>query len=208
MEATNKNFLSDNYPHTFNNAPLLSITDNRAKTLFDKYSTYGFIVIGYGDSDFDRIKEMISTVKSQKYSYMPIYGSFNENPGGENETQTFEKSFVIFNYNNKQDCEVGKFSELFDFAIELAQQFNQDRFLYCEPNKNLKYTKTDGTIIAEYETDTTFNDLTKEYWTDLHQNRHQPPTQSTFTGCYINPAPQCYSERHVRYLTGEIFVSF
>ena len=51
-----KNFLSDNYPHTFNNAPLVSITDNRAKTLFDKYSTYGFIVIGYGDSDFDKIK--------------------------------------------------------------------------------------------------------------------------------------------------------
>ena len=203
-----KNFLSDNYPHTFNNAPLVSITDNRAKTLFDKYSTYGFIVIGYGDSDFDKIKEIISTVKSRKYSYMPIYGSFNENFGEERETQTFEKSLVIFNYNNKQHCEVGEFSKLIQFAIDLAQQFNQDSFLYCEPNQNLKYTKTDSTIITEYETDAPFNDLTKEYWTDLHQNQHQPPTQSTFTGCYINPAPQCYSERHVRYLKGEIFISF
>lgn len=208
MEATNKNFLSDNYPHTFNNAPLVSITDNRAKTLFDKYSTYGFIVIGYGNSDFDKIKEIISTVKSQKYPYMPIYDSFNENLGEEHETQTFEKSFVIFNYDNKQHCEVSKFSKLIQFAIDLAQQFNQDSFLYCEPNKNLKYVKTDGTTIAEYETDAPFNDLTKEYWTDLHQNKHQPPTQSTFTGCYINPAPQCYSERHVRYLKGEIFISF
>ena len=208
MEITHKNFLSDLNPATCNGAPLVSITDNRAKTLFDKYSTYGFIIIGYGNNDFDKIKEMISTVKSKKYSYMPIYGSFNENPGDENETQTFEKSFVIFNYNNKQHCEVGKFSELIQFAIDLAQQFNQDRFLYCEPNKNLKYTKTDGTTIAEYETDAPFNDLTKEYWTDLHKNRHQQPTQSTFTGCYINPAPQCYSERHVRYLKGEIFISF
>ena len=208
MEATNKNFLSDNYPHTFNNAPLVSITDNRAKTLFDKYSTYGFIVIGYGNSDFDKIKEIISTVKSQKYPYMPIYDSFNENLGEEHETQTFEKSFVIFNYDNKQHCEVSKFSKLIQFAIDLAQQFNQDSFLYCEPNKNLKYVKTDGTTIAEYEPDAPFNDLTKEYWTDLHQNKHQPPTQSTFTGCYINPAPQCYSERHVRYLKGEIFISF
>ncbi len=208
MEATNKNFLSDNYPHTFNNAPLVSITDNRAKTLFDKYSTYGFIVIGCGDSDFDKIRELISTIRSRKYSYMPIYGSFNENLGEERDTQTFEESFVIFNYDNKQHCEVGEFSKLIQFAIDLAQQFNQDSFLYYEPNKNLKYVKTDGTIIAEYETDTTFNDLTKEYWTDLHQNRHQPPTQSTFTGCYINPAPQCYSERHVRYLKGEIFISF
>lgn len=202
-----KNFLSDNYPHTCNNAPLVSITDNRAKTLFDKYSTYGFIVIGYDNSDFDRIKEMISTIKSRKYSYMPIYGSFRENIGEENETH-FEKSFVIFNYNNKQHCEVSVFSKLIQFAIDLAQQFNQDSFLYYEPNKNFKYTKTDGTTIAEYETDAPFNDLTKEYWTDLHQNRHQPPTQSTFTGCYINPAPQCYSERHVRYLKGEIFISF
>ncbi len=208
MKTLNKNFLSDFCSGTFNNAPLVSITDNRAKTLFDKYSTYGFIVIGYGNSDFDKMKEMISTIKSRKYSYMPIYGSFRENIGEENETQTFEKSFVIFNYNNKKQVKTDEFSELLDFAMELAQQFNQNSFLYCEPNKNLKYAKTDGTTIAEYETDTPFNDLTKEYWTYLHQNQQQPPTQSTFTGCYINPAPQCYSERHVRYLKGEIFVSF
>ena len=208
MKTLNKNFLSDNYPHTFNNAPLVSITDNRAKTLFDKYSTYGFIVIGYGNSDFDKIKEMISTVKSQKYSYMPIYGSFNENLGKEYETQTFEKSFVIFNYNNKKQVKTGVFSELLDFAMELAQRFEQDSFLCCEPEKNPKYVKTDGTIITEYENGTAFNDLTKEYWIDLHRNRCGELTQSTFTGCYINPAPQCYGERHVRYLTGEIFVSF
>ena len=98
----------------------------------DRYSCYGFIVIGYGDSDFDRIKEMISTVKSRKYSYIPIYGSFNENLGKEYETQTFEKSFVIFNYNNKKQVKTDEFSELLDFAMELAQQFNQDSFLYCE----------------------------------------------------------------------------
>ena len=208
MKTLNKNFVSDFSSATCNRAPLVNINENRAKTLFDKYSTYGFIVIGYGDSDFDRIKEMFSTIRSKKYSYMPIYGSFSENIGEQNETQTFEKSFVIFNYNNKQHCEVGEFSKLIQFAMELAQQFNQDSFLCYEPNKNLKYTKTDGTTLAEYETDAPFNDLTKEYWTYLHQNRHQQPTQSTFTGCYINPAPQCYSERHVRYLTGEIFVSF
>lgn len=208
MEATNKNFLSDFSPATCNRAPLVNINENRTKQKLDRYSSYGFIVISYGNSDFDRIKEMISTIKSRKYSYMPIYGSFSENIGEQNETQTFEKSLIIFNYNNKQHCEVGEFSKLIQFAIDLTQQFNQDSFLYCEPNKNLKYVKTDGTIIAEYETDTPFNDLTKEYWTDLHQNQHQPPTQSTFTGCYINPAPQCYSERHVRYLKGEIFISF
>ena len=208
MKTLNKNFLSDFSPATCNGAPLVNIIENRAKQKLDRYSGYGFIVISYGNSDFDRIKEMISTIKSRKYSYMPIYGSFRENFGEENETQTFEKSLVIFNYDNKQHCEVGKFSELIQFAIDLAQQFNQDSFLYCEPNKNLKYVKTDGTTIAEYETDAPFNDLTKEYWTDLHKNRYQPPTQSTFTGCYINPAPQCYSERHVRYLKGEIFVSF
>lgn len=208
MEITHKNFLSDFRPATCNGAPLVNINENRAKQLLDRYSSYGFIVIGCGDSDFDRIKEMISTIKSRKYSYMPIYGSFRENIGEENETQTFEKSFVIFNYNNKKQVKTDEFSELLDFAMELAQQFNQDSFLYCEPNKNLKYVKTDGAIIAEYENCIAFNDLTKEYWTDLQQNRLQQPTQSTFTGCYINPAPQCYSERHVRYLTGEIFISF
>ena len=203
-----KNFLSDNYPHTCNNAPLVSITDNRAKTLFDKYSTYGFIVIGYGNSDFDKIRELISTIKSRKYSYMPIYGSFSENIGEENEIQTFEKSFVIFNYNNKKQVKTDDFSELLDFAMELAQRFEQDSFLCCGPEKNPKYVKTDGTIIVEYENGIVFNDLTKEYWIDLHKNRCGELTQSILTDCYINPAPQCYSERHVRYLTGEIFVSF
>lgn len=208
MEITHKNFLSDFSSATCNRAPLVNINENRAKQKLDRYSGYGFIVIGYGNSDFDKIKEMISTVKSRKYSYMPIYGSFNENLGEEHDTQTFEKSLVIFNYNNKQHCEVGEFSKLIQFAIDLAQQFNQDSFLCCEPEKNPKYVKTDGTIIAEYENDTAFNDLTKEFWTDLHKNRCGELTQSIFTGCYINPAPQCYGERHVRYLTGEIFVSF
>lgn len=208
MEITHKNFLSDFSPATCNVALLVNINENRAKQLLDRYSSYGFIVIGYVDSDFDRIREMISTIRSKKYSYMPIYGSFSENIGEENEIQTFEKSFVIFNYNNKQHCEVGKFSELFDFAIELAQRFEQDSFLCCEPEKNPKYVKTDGTIIAEYENGIAFNDLTKEYWVDLHRNRCGELTQSIFTGCYINPAPQCYSERHVRYLKGEIFISF
>ncbi len=208
MEITHKNFLSDFSPATCNGAPLVNINENRAKQKLDRYFGYGFIVISYGNSDFDKIKEMISTVKSQKYSYMPIYGSFRENIGEENETQTFEKSLVIFNYNNKQHCEVGEFSKLIQFAIDLAQQFNQDSFLYCEPEKNPKYVKTDGTIIAEYENGIAFNDLTKEYWIDLHRNRCGELTQSTFTDCYINPAPQCYSERHVRYLKGEIFISF
>ena len=208
MEITHKNFVSDFSSATCNRAPLVNINENRAKQKLDRYSGYGFIVISYGNSDFDRIKEMISTIKSRKYSYMPIYGSFRENIGEENETQTFEKSFVIFNYNNKQHCEVGEFSELIQFAIDLAQQFNQDSFLYCEPKKTPKYVKTDGAIIAEYENCIAFNDLTKEYWIDLHRNRCGELIQSTFTGCYINPAPQCYGERHVRYLTGEIFVSF
>ena len=208
METTHKNFVSDFIPATCNGAPLVNINEIRAKQLLDRYSSYGFIVIGYGDSDFDRIKEMISTIKSRKYSYMPIYGCFSENIGEKNEIQTFEKSFVIFNYNNKKQVETGEFYELLDFAMGFAKQFDQDGFVCCEPEKNPKYVKTGGTIISEYENGTQFNDLTKEYWIDLHKNRCGELTQYTFIGCYINPAPQCYSERHVRYLSGEIFVSF
>ena len=81
MKTLNKNFVSDFSSATCNRAPLVNINENRAKRKLDRYSRYGFIVIGYGDSDFDKMKEMISTIKSQKYSYMPIYGSFNENIG-------------------------------------------------------------------------------------------------------------------------------
>ena len=66
----------------------------------------------------------------------------------------------------------------------------------------------------EFSGNTSFNDFSQEYFTDLHKNtdkyakdNNRKPTRFSYVESYINPAPQCYSERHIRSLNGEIFLT-
>ena len=67
----------------------------------------------------------------------------------------------------------------------------------------------------EFSGDIKINDLTQEYFTSFVKTRNidkdnqdkRKQSRLTFEGVYINPPPVTYSERHVRYLSGEIFLS-
>jgi hypothetical protein len=227
-----KNFLTDYRPHTCNETRMVSINEANAKQLIDKHSKNGFIIVspcrGYEEFNLDgtdsndrqklneinnkRVKQMISLIKKSGYSYTPVYGGFIENKGTDQEETVYEKSFIIFNYNKKGES--GDLQELFNFGVELSKEFNQDSFLYKAPNENPKYFTKDGELDFDLGNKTSFNDFSEEYFTDLHKNTNKysgesgrKPTRITFTESYINPAPQGYSERHVRYLNGEIFLS-
>lgn len=227
-----KNFLNDYRNGTTNNARLVSINEANAKQLIDKHSKNGFIIVspcrGYGEFNLDennpkdiqklneinnsRIKKIITLIKKSGYSYTPVYGGFIENVGTEKEETVYEKSFIIFNYNKKG--EIRDLQDLYNFGVELSKEFNQDNFLYKAPNETPKYIKKDGSIDFDLGGKPTFNDFSAEYFTDLHKNTNKysndsgrKPTRFTFTESYINPAPQGYGERHVRYLNNEIFLS-
>lgn len=227
------NFLWEFRPHTMNNGNLVSINEVNAKTLLDRHSENGFIVVspcrGYADFDIDpnkpnasqklaeinnqRIKECISLIKQSGFSYTPVYGGFIENQGTENEQSVYERSFII--YNNKKSETITDFKKLYDFGIELARKYNQDSILVKAPNEPPRYITQNGDIDMEFSGKTTFNDLSQEYFTDLHKNTdkfknidNRKPTRFSYVESYVNPGPQCYSEAHTRSLNGEIFIPY
>ena len=231
VKSAINNFLSEYRGKTENNGKLVSINENSIKRIIAKHSDNGYIAISpcRGGADFgldpensqrerdelarinkERVKKFIEILKASGFSYTPTYGGFIEDKDGENKESVYERSFLIYNkdkYGNNKD-----FKELYDFGLEMCRKFNQDSFLIQAPNENPKYVKQDGSVEAEFKHGKVFNDLSQTYFTDLHKNTdkfgdisHRKPTRMTFIEAYVNPKPQCYSERHVRWLNGEVF---
>ena len=73
-----RNFIND-YRDTFNNAPLVGMNETSAKSVFERYSANGFIIVSPCEScednelNIERIRDMIFQIKSLKYAYMPVY---------------------------------------------------------------------------------------------------------------------------------------
>ncbi len=232
-EVKKNNFLWEYRPYTTNNGKMVSINEVNAKTLLNRHSENGFIAIspcrGFADFNINpnepnaqqklaeinnkRIKECISLIKKSGFSYTPVYGGFIENQGTENEQNVYERSFII--YNNKKGGETPDFKELYNFGIDLARRYNQDSVLVKAPGEPPRYITQNGDIDMEFSGKTSFNDLSQEYFTDLHKNTdkfddmsNRKPTRFSYVESYINPAPQCYSESHTRSLNGEIFIPY
>jgi hypothetical protein len=225
------NFLNEIKGGTQNNAPMVSLNELNAKSLINRHTKDGYVIVSpcRGADDFgldknnptdvqklsninkQRIREFIDILKQSGFSYTPVYGGFIENKGEENEEHVYERSFVIYPYDKNGNLR--EFNELYDFALEMCRKYNQDSVLVAKPNETPKYITKDNNVDMEFSGDVTFNDVSQEYFTDLHKNTNKydmtnrKPTRFTFEGCYLNPSPQCYSERHVRYLMGEKFLS-
>lgn len=226
------NFLNECYSeNTSNKADLVSLNEVNARSLIDRHSKEGYVIVSpcRGGDDFgldvndkhqkdklnqinrERIKELIGLIKSSGYSYTPVYGGFIENKGTEHEENVYERSFII--YNHYKDGTVGDFNDLKQFAVELANKYNQDSVLVKAPDGNPEYIKKDGSLDFGFDGDIAFNDLSQEYFTDLHKNTQKTmkdgssPTRFSFLESYINPAPQCYGERVKRSYLGEVFLS-
>lgn len=228
-----KNFLYELRGQTTNNAEMVAINELNAKSLIGKHSTDGYVIIspcrGYSDFGLDRtnplsrgelarinnerIRKFIQEIKESGYSYTPVYGGFIENKGEPDEEQVYERSFII--YNRDKEGNKKEFNELYEKALEWCKEYNQDSILVKTPNDPPKYIKGDGSVDMEFSGDVSFNDFAETYFTDLHKNtdkykddKNRTPTRFTYTEAYINPAPQCLSEAHSRYLSSEVFISY
>ena len=228
------NMLGDYRKSTANHARMVSINEINAKTLISRHSENGYIVISpcRGMDDFKdiirpngneeeqlssinrkRVDEIIPLIKQSGFSYTPVYGGFIENKGKPGQETVYERSFVIYSQN--RDGENMDFKKLYDFGIALAKKFNQDSFLCKAPNENPKYIPQNGDVDTQFNGKLSFNDLSQTYFTDLHKNTDKfddmdkrRPTRFSFIECYINPAPQCLSEAHTRYLSNEITIPY
>lgn len=231
VKKTINNFLSEYREGTYNKASLVSINENNVKRMIATHSSDGYIVISpcRGGADFNinpqdnqysadklahinnkRVKEMIQDIKSAGYSYTPTYGGFIENKGTADETSVYERSFII--YNKNRNGQSGDFKDLYDFGLKLCCKYNQDSFLVQAPNDKPKYITKNGEVDFEFDGGKVFNDVSQEYFTDLHKNTdkfgdisNRKSTRFSFTEAYVNPKPQCYSERHSRWCNGEVF---
>ena len=184
VKSTINNFLSEYRSSTCNRAKIVSINENDIKRIISTHSDNGYIVISpcRGGSDFG-----IDAGNSQV---------------------DYDK---LANINRKRVNNLN-FGDLYKFGLEMCRKYNQDSFLVQAPNENPKYVTQDGSVDFEFSGGKVFNDISQEYFTDLHKNTHKngdisnrKPTRFSFTEAYVNPKPQCYSERHSRWLNGEVF---
>ena len=229
---TYNNFLHEYRSQTCNISNVVSMNDEHATKLFKQCSKHGYILIG---TDTEHISEMIAILKQGNYSYMPVYARFIKYEDMFHQMFDYERAIIIFNchhgYNIHQEGNADTLKGLFELGKSLAEQFSQDFFLYQEPEKALRCMDKDGNectiggIWGNMDSQN-FNEFTHPYWVafrDRFASRktvkgapdrlwmkmfsRQMKIADAFVGCYINPAPGCYSERVTRAGTKEIFLS-
>ena len=116
-DKKNFNMLDEYMPNVGNNAPMVSINESNAKSLINRHTDCGYIILSpcCGGEDFnidtttqqgrdklnqinrERFVELINILKQQPFSYTPIYGGFIEETGEE----VKERSVIIYNKNRK-----------------------------------------------------------------------------------------------------------
>ena len=153
-------------------------------------------------------RKLLDFIRQHKFLYTPCYGRFVENPGTGNEEEVFERGFIV--YANKKNGETDV-QELKAFAVEMCNEFNQDFVVLKEPNSPTKHIDKNFHINTELVDDMSFIDVLKNYFINrrksvISKNGKDEPAGFSFLESYIAPPPQCYSERHLRHLKGEIFV--
>lgn len=115
------------------------------------------------DANNKRSKELVSYLRKNNYSYVPVYGGYRE------DGQTLanvEKSFIVLPYNIKTG-EYVDFSKCVSDIMNICKKFNQDSILIKYPDADpTYYSCDDGSKISKFY-GTTINDLTKQAFTSL-----------------------------------------
>ena len=209
-----KNFLKEIFNREANNSPMPLLNEVTVNRLLGKHYDSAFVIVSASrpentaQENNQLTKELFLKLKNNPYSYIPIFGQFITNKGSVNEQLFYEISFLILNFNKKG--EELPFQDLKNFALEICSEFSPKTILVKSPDGNPKTLTRNGEVDIEFSGSLVINDLTQAYLKSLIKARDIPKTnQSSFTlqRVYINPPPATYSERHIRYLSGEIFLS-
>lgn len=209
-----KNFLKEIFNREANNSPMPLLNEVTVNRLLGKHYDSAFVIVSASrpentaQENNQLTKELLLKLKNNPYSYIPIFGQFITNKGSVNEQLFYETSFLILNFN--KDKEELPFEGLKTLGLEICSEFSQTTILVKSPDGNPKTLTRNGEVDIEFSGSLVINDLTQAYLKSLIKARDTPKTnQSSFTlqRVYINPPPATYSERHIRYLSGEIFLS-
>lgn len=164
------------------------------------------------DANNIRTKKLLSYLRSNNYSYVPVYGGYKE--AGTDKAST-EKSFIVLPYD-KESRQYIDFDTFADSLLKESQEFQQDTILIKYPNKNPDYYDCkSGKPLGYNFSSTVLNDITKEYFTALKgwgdiSNKDSntftkgKPQRFSFEGMYMNDFPNTINEHRIRSSLGEL----
>lgn len=164
------------------------------------------------DENNKRTNQLRNDLKSEKYSYIPVYGGYKEEGS---ETAKIEKSFIVFPYDISTK-EYRDFNEFKNRMLKLGDDFQQDSILVKAPNENPVYVDCATGKPDDYVfTNKKVNDIAQEYftalkrWTDSSRKDKSSftkgkPQRFTFESLYMNDFPNSISEHRRRSLNGEL----
>lgn len=154
-----------------------------------------------------RTKELRQKIISANRSFLPVFGGFKEENA---ETSSFEKSFIVFNFDRKGN--LSDMDSLYQDCLNWGKEYNQDAILVKKPDGKPYYAScvkgSEGNVDMEFSGEYTLNDITQMYFTALKKindtNFKGKPQRFTFEGVYLNPYPVSTAEMAYRVHTNEI----
>lgn len=206
-----------------NHSKMVRLTETSVNRLLgDKHANAGYIILSAsrGGISLDNPKQneinnansktLRDDIKKAGFTFVPVYGGYREKENGE-ERDVYEYSYFVFNFD--RDGNQKNFEDLYKFGLAMCAKYNQDSILVKAPNDVPKYINRNGEVEMEFNGSTKLNDMAQQYFTSIVKTKNMDANQEgrkdsrfSFMECYINPAPETYNERHIRYLNGETFL--
>jgi len=208
------------YYNIDNGNSLQPINEETLSRIINKHGKDGFVIVSANRSDKSNeennknYKNLINDLKKSKYSYLPVYGGYH---GTDNVVDSYEPSFIVFNYN--KFGEMQDFNDLKLFAILLCARYGQDSVLIKAPNEKPYYINREGDIVGKaVDNNIDLNNPKNEFYTSLiksnnldynNPNRLKRFSYNMEFECYVHPNPNTLNELRRRgegY--GEIMLKF
>jgi hypothetical protein len=203
---------------TSNHCSMVRLDEFSVTRLFsDSHYDNGFIIISASKAnDLEseetatqenkvRAQELLSKLSSNGYWFIPVYGSYIENRGEENQKTSYEEAFIVPCYKNT--WKILNFDKLFDGMISLGTIYNQEVILVKEPGGKFPYyyKPTEKQVADQFSGKAGIYDLIKAYFRQL---RKKDSAKFIFKGAYVNPSVcSLFFEGYSRDARGEIFIS-
>lgn len=150
-------------------------------------------------------KKLRAAIRAANFGYVPAWGGYKEkdpNTGNLIDSSKSEPSYIITAKHLAKDKIRSDYNTLFNFGVELSNEFNQDSFLWKPPSNidsNAYWIDKNGNIVNTF-TNIDPNNLAQEYFTQLRKGSKR---RFTLTEFYIRKNPSGPAEARTRY--GEIF---
>ena len=125
--------------------------------------------------NYKRTKELKEKLQASRFSFKPVKGGYIENLGKSNQKEVYENSFMIYGYS--KNGEPIKPKELFNYAIKLCKEYEQDSILYSKHGEKPTYYNKNGSKEFSPGKNMKLNDKSQEYFSEFGKNKRFSLTQ-------------------------------